>query len=701
MQATEPKGRAAERLLRTLGAALKTQALYPLPHPMTLRAVANLQTALRPYMDEHGPFVARVSKSGFSVGGVPFKAETHANLAFFLYTRKISFIKIMPGVSEEALTAFVSIVGMDRSGLEAAGGVRQLIREAGIGNIQVGELALGQEVAPEPFDLTSVFDLLSRGRLAPQERERVVELLRAGPEQAGRLLEHAVNTSEIEGFTEDQQVLQIYAVLKNLDRLVMDEPVEDQSQLYASLATAYLLISQPLRTLLTQAMVSPDAGDMAARLLGKHLDSEPLAQLAEGVLGAGDVEEQVKGFLQAVRADPQKAKAVLSILDARLSRPDRKPGWLTETVWPQIERPRGTWQPGAVQGAPLEVGSAVDREDLRRHLEDIRAINESSAVRDVTMTFVDVLRHETGEKELINIADDLMGSLSRLGDQREFELLAGMLTHIKDIASTGNDEQRKTAAGILKRITEGILLENLLTALWEARDTPAEPVIHSCLHVLAGDLVGPILRVLGGEPRGPMRAMLCDLLVRVSSASVDDLGRYVDDERWYLVRNVVDVLGRLRSPQGVTYLGRLVNHGDYRVRREAIAALATIGTEDAQTALTAFLDDADERIRTRAMQSLDITQAWLAMPRLLALVEQRDFFNRLFALKRVALEVLVRLGARQSLPAIKKIARARLVFGQRGRELRRLARVAVGIIEGQRPVQDRAIFSAEGGADRP
>jgi hypothetical protein len=108
----EPKARAAERLLRTLGIAIKTQALYPLPHPMTSRAVGGLLAVLRPYAEAHGPFAARVTRYAFWVDGIPFKDGVHGNLALYLYARKISHVKIMPAVSEEALAAFVSIAGM-------------------------------------------------------------------------------------------------------------------------------------------------------------------------------------------------------------------------------------------------------------------------------------------------------------------------------------------------------------------------------------------------------------------------------------------------------------------------------------------------------------------------------------------------------------------------------------------------------------
>ncbi|MGH7322043.1 MAG: HEAT repeat domain-containing protein, partial [Candidatus Rokuibacteriota bacterium] len=221
--------------------------------------------------------------------------------------------------------------------------------------------------------------------------------------------------------------------------------------------------------------------------------------------------------------------------------------------------------------------------------------------------------------------------------------------------------------------------------------------IRSCLEMLGRDLVSPLLKSLGAEASGARRAILCDLLARVGGENVDEIGTLVDDPRWYLVRNVVNVLGRLHSPRAVAHLQRLQNHVDYRVRRETVMALAAIGTEEAQAALAAFFDDPDERIRIRVMQSLAVPRAWLTMPQLLALLQRRDLFNRMFSLKCAALEVLARVGARQSLPVVKRLAGARIVFGHRGRELRRLARSAAAIIEGQRsPEGGRLVAAGQG-----
>jgi HEAT repeat protein len=182
-----------------------------------------------------------------------------------------------------------------------------------------------------------------------------------------------------------------------------------------------------------------------------------------------------------------------------------------------------------------------------------------------------------------------------------------------------------------------------------------------------------------------MRAVLCDILGLIGRDHVSELGSFVHDERWYLVRNVANILGRLQSPEAVTHLERATGHPEYRVRREAADALARLGTEAAQELLVRLLGDPDRRIQMKAVQALDAWGARRAMSKVLAILMARDPLHRHYDLKAAVLEALERLAAKEALPVLRRLARNPLALGQRSRELRTLARRAVAAIEGQAP----------------
>ena len=86
----DPKAQLIEGLLRGFGVAVKTLVLFPLPHPVTDRAVTDFLTKLQQYTSAYGPFAARVARHELWVGSLSFKDGAFGSLASLLYTRKIA-----------------------------------------------------------------------------------------------------------------------------------------------------------------------------------------------------------------------------------------------------------------------------------------------------------------------------------------------------------------------------------------------------------------------------------------------------------------------------------------------------------------------------------------------------------------------------------------------------------------------------------
>ena len=63
------------------------------------------------------------------------------------------------------------------------------------------------------------------------------------------------------------------------------------------------------------------------------------------------------------------------------------------------------------------------------------------------------------------------------------------------------------------------------------------------------------------------------------------------DDKWYVVRNSIFVLGSLRDPGGVAALRARIDDHDIRVRREIVSALEKIGGDEALDCLTLMADD--------------------------------------------------------------------------------------------------------------
>ena len=682
----DPKVQLIEGLLRSCGVAAKTLALFPLPHPVTDRVVADFLTKLQQYTAAYGPFAARIARHELWVGSVSFKDGTFGSLASLLYVRKIAKFFVMPAVKTEEVTSFLSIVGKDRGQIDAAGGAAHLLWQSGVENIQVVERAFQFQAAIEPGTAATVPNVLGLHRLSPDERERVIDSLRHDPAQAHTLLEELCHKTDATGAL-------AFETIKHLDRLIVDEPVEDQEQLYDTLAEAQLLLQEPLRGQLMRALLSRVIDDDSARVLFNHLPNERLAEfffdlLAAGTLSTGDVGQRVAEQVEAIfplAIDPDKTKAVISTLEARLVSSGRDAAGLTSTIMARLPAPRATAPRPQRHVEFDDIQVELGPDESASCVKEAQAMDEAGVVESVARTLVDVIRCEEAEQELSDAAGALEGHLRWLADHHRFAVVADMLQALRSMVTAAKTGRSKTAADLLHAFAHGPLLEVLLSTLWEKRHAITESEIYPCLKILGPELVSPLVGALGQEQRAGMRALLCDLIVLLCRDRVDEIGQHASDPRWYLVRNIASILGRLEHPRVLPYLNRLLHHAEYRVRREAVDALARLGPDDAQTLLAGCLDDADPRIRLRVLLSLTTLGVRQALPGIVALIDRRDPFNREFEMKRAALEALQCYGTEEALPTLRRFAHRRLVVGWRSRELRRLAAVAVTALSGEAP----------------
>ena len=315
----DPKTRAAGRLLKRLSVAIKTFGLYPPQHPMAARALESFLGAVRPFMEAYGPFVARITKHSFVVDGITFEDEAHGSLALYLYTRKLSVLTILPAASDQELASFLGIAGMDRVSLEAAGGIEHLLWQSSVGNVQVVELTLDQEQDVDSLGLNAFLALIGRGRLAPPEREAIIDILHAA-EHTAKLLQNVylMSVEVFEGISQAEQIEYAYQAVKTLDRLILDEPLEGQPHLYANLTGALMLVEEPLRSALARTFISRAAEDGSAKILLHQLSTEQLAEMIARAVTSDDVTGQVATLLRVLSLPERKVEALLSLLESRL-----------------------------------------------------------------------------------------------------------------------------------------------------------------------------------------------------------------------------------------------------------------------------------------------------------------------------------------------------------------------------------------------
>ena len=205
--------------------------------------------------------------------------------------------------------------------------------------------------------------------------------------------------------------------------------------------------------------------------------------------------------------------------------------------------------------------------------------------------------------------------------------------------------KREYALFTLEHLADGVA-DLLLDAL-ESRDCQEREGIHRVLTAMGGKGAYWVIQRICLAEGLFERKSLAAALVALGPPAVAPLIAMLKDERWYVVRNMVSIIGELRCADCVLALKKPLYHNDVRVRKEAIRALMKIGGESAILTLLPLVEETDEGVARHAILSLGLMRSREAVPVLLRLLERRDLLLKELGVKKEIVAALGRIGDRR------------------------------------------------------
>jgi hypothetical protein len=184
------------------------------------------------------------------------------------------------------------------------------------------------------------------------------------------------------------------------------------------------------------------------------------------------------------------------------------------------------------------------------------------------------------------------------------------------------------------------------------------------LDLLENVSLGAVTAMLGDLKHHAARKMVYTYLGERADQAIDLVGNYVYDERWYVVRNVALVLGRVNRPRAATFLKKAVRHADARVRREAIRSLGALPGGETDDVLLTLLDDPDEQLRIYACKALAAKPSIAVFQALEKRVREADPTRLGARMERELLGALARAGGDRALPRLSGLIKKRKLFGK-------------------------------------
>jgi HEAT repeat protein len=208
--------------------------------------------------------------------------------------------------------------------------------------------------------------------------------------------------------------------------------------------------------------------------------------------------------------------------------------------------------------------------------------------------------------------------------------------------------------------------------------------VETVLTAFEDRAVKPLLKTLAEEEDLLLRKSIVEIVVRIGRPAVPVILENLNDARWFMVRNMVTILGSLGLPDLAPHVATTLSHPDLRVKKEAIKALSKLPHPSAIISLGELCFFPEETVAltaTAAMSAKKESEAVLILYR--RAVEKRFFFPS-YRLAHEAIDSLRTIGTDEAVTALEEILRTKAIREtQRFRAMKSHALRSISKIRGE------------------
>lgn len=209
--------------------------------------------------------------------------------------------------------------------------------------------------------------------------------------------------------------------------------------------------------------------------------------------------------------------------------------------------------------------------------------------------------------------------------------------------------------------------EEIVGLLAEILDSGIEidgTVFAEFMNYLEKNAIEPFVKYLGELKTIRARKSVIEALITIGKKDIQALSKGLNDQKWYVVRNIIYILRKIGDRRAIEYLLKTVRHADIRVRKEVIKAIGELGGKEGIQTLRECLDDPDMQVRISAVKSFAAIGSEAAKRITLDKIAEKNFKEKDFEEKREFFEALSRWKDKEVLDFLVKILKTRSFFGR-------------------------------------
>lgn len=175
--------------------------------------------------------------------------------------------------------------------------------------------------------------------------------------------------------------------------------------------------------------------------------------------------------------------------------------------------------------------------------------------------------------------------------------------------------------------------------------------IEALVRTVGTPFVEPLLHALAEDGNRANRVFYLKLLRLLDAAVVIPMAAgYLDDRRWFVVRNIIHLLRSIQDPLVLPYVRPFLDHPHLKTRIEALRTCLQYGCAEATGRLVEMLDAKDNATVDTAISLAIMVRDAQVAGRLIALLQSNPVLNYRLEQKKAIVKTLVETVPKGSLP---------------------------------------------------
>ncbi len=277
--------------------------------------------------------------------------------------------------------------------------------------------------------------------------------------------------------------------------------------------------------------------------------------------------------------------------------------------------------------------------------------DDLSLLNELTDILYEILITEKSKENFDVVVESLSRALEIFVSRGDLALATILVMKVQELTLSGDiaDEWVPELDSVVNRAAS----EKLVGRVGEFIEQGGQEALEaagSYLTQLDSRAIPPTVKLLEGTGNRRSRKAVCDIMQSQCGGNGKILLPFLSGKPWYVMRNVLMILGKIADTETVQAVGAALKHEDPRVRREAISALSAIKGKKAEDFIAGSLGDEDKSVRLLCARALAELSPEKAYERLMLLAEGKKFNERESDEKKDIYEIIGRTGKERAFP---------------------------------------------------